>query len=84
MATYAQQKTRVNAALRQARKAYRTADTLGELLERELDRLIKRKTLVGPASLKTLGNRYDAYRKWVDNELPQRIVDAIGISEDFG
>jgi hypothetical protein len=48
-------------ALRQARKTYRTADTNGEKVERELDRLIKRKTRISPASLSTLATYYKSY-----------------------
>lgn len=52
MATYHQKTAQVRGALRALRKVYRRADTTGELLERELDRLIGRKTLIEPPSLR--------------------------------
>jgi len=59
--SFAQRRNAVNRAIRQVRKAYRQADSLGETLERELDRLIDRKTIVSPESLRTLYQKYDAY-----------------------
>lgn len=49
------------AVFRAARKVYRRADTAGEKLERELDRLIKRKRLIQPDDLVTAIKLYDAY-----------------------
>lgn len=45
-------------AIRQARAAHRKADTAGEKLEREFDRLIKRKTRINAQSLVTASNLY--------------------------
>lgn len=59
----AQARNLVLAALRKARVAYRKADTSGEKEERELDRLITRKTRINATSLETLFTRYDAYFK---------------------
>lgn len=59
--TDAQARNLVIKALRQARAAYRAADTAGEKEERELDRLIKRKTRINANQLVTLGERYKAY-----------------------
>lgn len=59
--TDAQARNLVIKALRQARAAYRKADTAGEKEERELDRLIKRKTRINAASLATVSQRYKAY-----------------------
>lgn len=53
-------------ALRQARRAYRTADTTGEKVERELDRLIKRETRINATSFKTLLQRYAEYTAAVE------------------
>lgn len=61
--TDAQARSLVVRALRQARAAYRAADTAGEREERELDRLIKRKTRISANQLNTLANRYSAYLK---------------------
>jgi hypothetical protein len=59
--TDAQARNLVIKALRQARAAYRAADTAGEREERELDRLIKRKTRMNANQLLTLADRYKKY-----------------------
>ena len=59
--TYAQRKAAVITALRQTRRAYRMADTAGERLERNLDRLILRKTLITPDSLVKAMDEYAEY-----------------------
>ena len=46
MATQGQRRREAVNAVRQTRQYYRKADTAGEKIERELDRLIKRKTLI--------------------------------------
>lgn len=61
MATQGQQRAALIAAVREARRVYRAGDTAGEKVERELDRLIKRKTLISPRSLITLGNTINDY-----------------------
>lgn len=48
-------------ALRMLRVSYRASDTAGEKFEREVDRLIKRKTRVNAGSLKTLDALYRTY-----------------------
>lgn len=53
-------------ALRSARAKYRSADTAGEALEREFDRLIKRKTRINSSSLITLSKRYESYLSLVE------------------
>jgi hypothetical protein len=81
--TYAQQKSRVNAALRQVKRQYRQADTAGERLERTLDRLVQRKTLVGPQSLTTATKQYDVYIQ-AAAAIQQRLIDAITIATSAG
>lgn len=61
MATQGQRRAEGRKAVRTARTYYRKADSLGESLERELDRLIKRKTLITVDQLQTLFNRFNAY-----------------------
>lgn len=61
MATQGERRRQAVNAVRQLRAAYRKADTAGELVEREADRLVKRKTLISPDSLKTMGERIKAY-----------------------
>lgn len=60
--TDAQARNLVIKSLRAARIAYRKADTAGEKFEREIDRLIKRKTRINSASFRTLNS---LYRNWV-------------------
>jgi hypothetical protein len=64
--TDAQARNLVIKALRQARAKYRTADTQGEKLEREFDRLIKRQTRINAASFTTLVKRYTEYTQLVE------------------
>jgi len=61
--SFAGRKAAVNAALRRVRQQYRKADTRGEVLERELDRLINRKTIVSPATLLRLDQRYEEFTR---------------------
>lgn len=61
MATQGQRRAESRNAVRQIRKFYRTADTMGERVERELDRLVKRKTLITPDQLRTLMQRIKDY-----------------------
>lgn len=81
--TYAQQKLRVNAALRQVKKQLRTADTAGEKLERTLERLVKRKTLVGPQSLSICTRQYDVFIN-AASQVQGRLIDAIAIATTYG
>jgi len=81
--TYAQQKGRVNAALRQVKRQLRSADTAGEKLERTLNRLVQRKTLVGPASLTVATKQYDTYIQEAA-KVQQRLTDAITIATSAG
>ena len=64
--TFAQAKALANKDLRAARASYRKADTSGEILERNIDRLIgKRKTIVTPEQLLPLMQRYEAWARKV-------------------
>lgn len=64
--TFAQARARAEKDLRVCRAAYRRADTLGEVLERNLDRLIeKRKRIVTPKQLLPMMQRYDVYARQV-------------------
>lgn len=59
--TDAQARNLVIKALRKAKAVFRTSDSYGESLEREFDRLIKRKTRINANSLVTLNQRYKDY-----------------------
>lgn len=64
--TFAQAKAQANKDLRLARAQYRKADSAGEIVERNLDRLItKRKTIVTPEQLLPLLRRYENYARKV-------------------
>ena len=64
--TFAQARARAEKDLRVCRVAYRKADTLGEVLERSLDRLItKRKRIVTPEQLLPLMAKYERYGRQV-------------------
>ncbi len=64
--TFAQARARAEKDLRICRVAYRKADTLGEKVERNLDRLIKeRKRIVTPVQLLPLMARYERYARQV-------------------
>lgn len=80
--TDAQARNLVIKALRQARAAYRAADTAGEKEERELDRLIKRKTRINSSSMVTLANRY---QKWLQlaSAVQQPLGDAYTVTAQF-
>lgn len=61
MATQGQRRREAVAAVRVLRQNYRKADSAGEKVERELDRLIKRKTLIGPDEIQKLANLLNGY-----------------------
>lgn len=64
--TFAQARARAEKDLRIARVAYRKADSLGEIVERNLDRLIeKRKRIVTPEQLLPLMARYERFARQV-------------------
>ena len=64
--TFAQARVRAEKDLRVCRQAYRKADSLGEVLERNLDRLIsKRKRIVTPEQLLPLMQNYERYARQV-------------------
>jgi len=64
--TFAQARARAEKDLRICRVAYRKADSLGEILQRNLDRLIeKRKRIVTPEQLLPMLARYERYARQV-------------------
>lgn len=66
--TFAQARERAEKDLRVCRQAYRQADTAGEIVERNLDRLIgKRKKIVTPEQLLPLLERYEKFARRVMN-----------------
>ena len=80
--TDAQARNLVIKSLRQARQRYRFADTLGEKVERELDRLIKRKTRINANSLRTLTQLYDNYQQGVA-QIQMGLTPAIEVASRF-
>jgi len=80
--TDAQARNLVIKALRQARAAYRKADTAGEKEERELDRLIKRKTRINANSLQTMSARYAEFIRLAEAiQIP--LTDAYIVASNF-
>jgi len=80
--TDAQARNLVIKSLRKARQAYRSSDTQAERVERELDRLIKRKTRINAGSLLTVSKMYEDYLKLVSNiQLP--LTDAYAVASQF-
>jgi len=78
MATQAERRSQAIRALRALRKLLRTTDSSGEKLERELDRLIRRKTLISPDSLAGAGRLLQLYAKNMEN-LTRGYADAASI-----
>lgn len=66
MATQGQRRAEARRAIRQLRTFYRTADTAGERVERELDRLTKRKTLITVDQLAPTQNKIEAWVKAIE------------------
>lgn len=66
MATQGQRRREAIAAVRQFRRGYRSADTMMEKLERELDRLIKRKTLISVDNIEKVGVLLDGTNQAVE------------------
>lgn len=80
--TDAQARNLVIKALRQARQQFRKSDTAAEKMERELDRLIKRKTRINSSSMVTLGKLYDDYIKQADY-IQTPLTDAYAVTSSF-
>lgn len=73
--TFTQIQAKLLRSVRSVRRVYRRADTAGEKLERELDRLIKRKQLLQPDDLGTCIKYYDEFVKRV-NDVDKALTDA--------
>lgn len=80
--TDAQARNLVIRALRRARAQYRASDTLAQRYERELDRLIKRKTRINAQSMNTLLGLYRQYNIACD-AAQAPLTDAINAASQF-
>lgn len=80
--TYAQRKAAIIGAIRRVRQQYRKADSLGEVLERELDRLMLRKTIITPSTLQGLSQKYDAFMT-AASATEKPITDAMTLSSSY-
>lgn len=78
-----QARTLVTKALRAARAQFRQADTQGEVLERDLDRLIKRKTRMNATQLVVVSQKYKKYLDLVVS-MQRGLEDAYAIASTFG
>lgn len=63
MATQGQRRREAVAAVRKLRQEYRKTDSAGELVQRELNRLAQRKTLIGPDEIEKLARLIETYIK---------------------
>lgn len=80
--TDAQARNLVIRALRRARQVYRTSSTLGERYERELDRMIKRKTRINASSMNTMLSMYRQYNIAAEAAMAP-LSDAINAATQF-
>lgn len=67
MATQGQRRSEGRAAIRRLRQEYRKADSAGERVERELDRLVKRKTLITVDDLQTIQRTLNTFVQTVES-----------------
>jgi len=82
MATQGQRRAEARSAVRRLRAEYRRADSAGERAERELDRLVKRKTLITADELQTVSKKLMDYVQAVESiqriyVLVQRILQQV-------
>lgn len=80
--TDAQARNLVIKSLRKARIAHRKADTAGEKFDREIDRLIKRKTRINASSLVTLNKIYGEFLVLAE-AMQQPLTDANYVTSQF-
>lgn len=71
---YVAKKNEIIKSLRQVRATLRANDTLGEKIERSLDRLIQRKTIVTPAQFE---KTVQQVTQFID--AAQRVANAVSI-----
>jgi len=76
--TYAQREVEVKAGMRAARRAQRALDSALERVERELLRLLKRKTLIQEKSVQTLIRLWDQGVRPTFTKCQQAMADAVG------
>jgi len=80
--TFAQRTKAVNQSVRRIRATYRRADSAGEIFERELDRLINRKTIVSPATLLKLAGTYESFTRAV-LAIEINMADALRVASSY-
>lgn len=80
--TDVQARNLVLAALRRARASYRAALTAGDLFNRELERLLKRRTRINAHSLSALSTDYDSYLHKTE-ALQVALTDAYNTASQF-
>jgi len=79
---YVRKRNEVKQALRAVRRVYRRTDSLGETLERRLDRMIERKTLIYKEEFLPLSKDYYSFKAALAS-LEKALADAISISSSF-
>ena len=80
--SFVQRRNAVNQGLRRLRQAYRKLDTAGEVLERELDRLINRKTIVSAQTLRSVQVKVDVLVQMM-NAMEQPLTDVIRLATSY-
>lgn len=80
--SYVQRRNAVNQGLRRLRQSYRKLDTAGEVLERELDRLINRKTIVSAQTLRSVQVKVDVLVQMM-NAMEQPLTDVIRLATSY-
>jgi hypothetical protein len=75
MATFTEIQGRYVKLFRNVRRVYRQADTAGEKLQRELDRLVKRRRLIQPSDLQGAIRLYNLYDSAV-GQIARALADA--------
>lgn len=70
---------RIKRALRNARRAYRSMDTQGEKIERWMDRMIERKTLIRWEQAEPVAPMWDEYKRRVA-AAEKALSDFLGIA----
>lgn len=80
--SFAQRRNAVNQSLRRLRQAYRKLDTAGEIVERELDRLIQRKTIVSASNIRSVQVKVDVLVQCL-NAMEQPLTDTMRLASSY-
>lgn len=79
---FVRKRNEVRAALRAVRRVYRKADSLGEVLERRLDRMVDRKTMVYKEEFNPLVKDFYSFKAGL-TALEKALADAVSIANSY-